>query len=124
VLPSELAHLLPPFLIPILIAGTMLHTEWRLSRFLETGVLKWVGRISYSLYVWQQIIFLVRPEVAGERTWPAWFAISMIPLCSLASYYLVELPMIRYGRRWIPQRAETIPPAAQSSILCGGPKEA
>jgi peptidoglycan/LPS O-acetylase OafA/YrhL len=41
--------------VPLLLAGTVLNPEWRISRILEQPPLRWVGRISYSLYLWQQL---------------------------------------------------------------------
>src|SRR5258706_14656364 len=45
-------------LIPVTLAGTIVHPEWWFSRLLETPVLRWVGRVSYSLYLWQQVVLL------------------------------------------------------------------
>src|SRR2546422_9070020 len=46
---------LVPFLIPVMLAGTVLHPGWMLSRILENPLLKWIGRLSYSLYLWQEL---------------------------------------------------------------------
>ncbi len=87
-------------LIPLLMVGTTLHPEWAVSRILDLKVLKWVGRISYSLYVWQQM-FLI-PSWAPKpfptlQKWP--LNILVLFLCASASYYIVEKPLIRLGHK-------------------------
>lgn len=46
-----LATVWGPSLIPILILGTAIHSNWKLSTILEWPLLRWIGRISYSLFV-------------------------------------------------------------------------
>ena len=38
-----------------LIACTVLHAESHFGKFFEMGLLRWIGRLSYSLYVWQAL---------------------------------------------------------------------
>jgi peptidoglycan/LPS O-acetylase OafA/YrhL len=57
------------------------------------GWLRWLGDISYSLYLWQQI-FLVTHAVAS---WVTGFILAM-GIATL-SHYWVELPFIQYGRK-------------------------
>ena len=90
-----------PACLALLIVGTVLHPGWRVSRMLENRTLRWIGSISYSLYLWQQL-FLLRIDV------PADLAIQnslwrFIPpfLCAAASYYLVEKPMLRVGHSFV-----------------------
>jgi peptidoglycan/LPS O-acetylase OafA/YrhL len=89
------------FLMPWLLVGTVVHPEWRVSRALEAGPVRWVGRLSYSLYIWQQLWMLgswraVRPFPLGP--------FQELPLslfctvgCAALSYYLVEKPTLRLG---------------------------
>jgi peptidoglycan/LPS O-acetylase OafA/YrhL len=80
--------------------GTAFRPESIAGRVLEWGPLTWIGQLSYSIYIWQQL-FLIRPE--DRRTfgviqtfpfnWLAAFG------CALASYYLIERPAIAWGRR-------------------------
>ena len=98
-------------LIPLLMLGTALHPAWRVSRVLDLAPMKWVGRISYSLYLWQQL-FLVpswEPKPLGAlQHWP--LSILMVLLCATTSYYLIEKPLIRVGHklsaRFIARRKE------------------
>ena len=96
-------------LIPLAIAGTVMHPAWQVSRLLDWAPLRWLGRISYSLYLWQQV-FLYPPWQPRPIGWPQVFPWSMALAfaCAIASYYLVERPMIRLGRSvstWLRSRA-------------------
>src|SRR5205807_10631703 len=96
-----IALVLTAMLIPLLLAGTVLHPEWLFSRFLDVAPLRWVGRISYSLYLWQQI-FLAS---AWEKSQPLGvFQVWSVSLaacfaCAIASYYILEKPLLRIGHR-------------------------
>ena len=89
-------------LLPVVIVGTMMHPGWLVSRLLETSVMRWIGRLSYSLYLWQQLFLVASPL---ERPFP--FGVLQQPplnilcvfLCAAASYYIVERPMVRIGHR-------------------------
>jgi peptidoglycan/LPS O-acetylase OafA/YrhL len=48
-----------------------------------------LGKISYSLYLWQQLFFY-RPDPL-----PAYFAFPLALGCACASYFLIEQPMLR-----------------------------
>jgi peptidoglycan/LPS O-acetylase OafA/YrhL len=87
-------------IVPFLLAGTLLHPRAVAARILEWGPLRWVGRISYSLYLWQQL-FLIPPTATRPLgrlhdlpfAWIAAFA------CALTSYHLIERPATALGRR-------------------------
>ena len=89
-------------LIPVLIVGTVLRPTSRLSLVLELAPLRWIGRLSYSLYLWQQL-FLVGAAVAEpppfglSQTFP--LNVVFVFARSAVSYYVVERPMIRLGHR-------------------------
>ena len=89
-------------LLATLVAGTVLHPAGIVGRVLENLVMKWVGRLSYGLYLWQQLFL-----IPGGR-WPMsilqrspWNLIAVF-LLALVSYELVERPMIRLGHRLAP----------------------
>ena len=100
---STLSLIAVPFLLPWLLVGTVLHPATPFSRALELAPVRWVGRISYSLYLWQQLFVMGSKKVL--RPFPMGW-LQELPLnivaafaCAAASYYLIERPMIRFGQR-------------------------
>jgi peptidoglycan/LPS O-acetylase OafA/YrhL len=65
-------------------------------RALEWPALAWIGRLSYSLYLWQQLFCVPRTGWALEA-WPANLAATFA--LAAASYYLVERPALRLRGR-------------------------
>ena len=79
------------FLWPLMhfsIAGLLFHVVQRAYWILNVGPVVWLGKISYGLYLWQQIFAF------GERPRPWYFPLFAVAAAS-ASYYLLEQPMIR-----------------------------
>ncbi len=91
-------------LIPVLLAGTLVHPDWWISRALGWAPVTWLGRISYSLYLWQQIFFPPGWEQAPQwwRHWPA--NLVMAFAAAILSYHAVEKPLIAMGRRYANMR--------------------
>jgi peptidoglycan/LPS O-acetylase OafA/YrhL len=86
---------------PVLITSTVLNPNSLLGRLLELPPVRFVGRISYSLYLWQEICLNNLPRLPALHPiysnlflcWCAAFA------CAIASYYLIETPLIRQGHK-------------------------
>jgi peptidoglycan/LPS O-acetylase OafA/YrhL len=70
------------------ISGLLLHVVRQPYRFLNVTPVAWLGRISYSLYLWQQLF------VFGTRPRPWYFVLLAIGL-ACGSYYVVEQPVLR-----------------------------
>jgi peptidoglycan/LPS O-acetylase OafA/YrhL len=89
-----------PALIALIMIWPVLHTENWLSKLLELPILKWVGHLSYSLYVWQQL-WLVFPD--APTPFGAFQRLPLNILCIFASaslsYYFIEKPMVNLGHR-------------------------
>lgn len=79
-------------LMHLSIAGLLLHVVQNPYRILNVKPVAWLGKISYSLYLWQQLF------VYGERSKPWYFVVFAVVLAS-ASYYLVEQPMLKLRER-------------------------
>jgi peptidoglycan/LPS O-acetylase OafA/YrhL len=90
-------------LMPALVLSTVIQPRSLLGRVLEWQPLRWIGTISYSLYLWQELFL---PELAsvkahGELHYlqqPPWNVLAIM-VCASLSRYLLELPMTRLGHR-------------------------
>jgi peptidoglycan/LPS O-acetylase OafA/YrhL len=89
-----------PMLMALLPVATCLSPRAVLSRALEWAPLQWVGRISYGLYVWQQL-FLPVSELPKALGWIQSFPLNIAFAFAAAaiSYYLVERRSIEFGKR-------------------------
>ncbi len=104
-------------LIPLLMVGTTLHPTWAISRFLDLGPMKWIGRISYSLYLWQQMFLIPSWKAKPFPTLQHWpLNIIVLMGCAIASYYFVEKPLMRLGHRIAARgRRSSSPPCGSES---------
>jgi len=83
-----------------MIAGTMLQPARKPAPLLESAPFRAIGRISYGLYVWQQL-FLV-PLAAGRplgalQSFP--LNLIIIFAVAFASYHLFERPLLNFAHR-------------------------
>ena len=93
-------------LFPCLLMSTILFPRNALGRVLELPWVRWIGTLSYSIYLWQQL-FLQPPRGAGSlehasgfyRLQKLPFNILCILVCATLSHYLLERPMMQLGRR-------------------------
>jgi peptidoglycan/LPS O-acetylase OafA/YrhL len=88
-------------LFPVLIMSTAIAPDSQLGRLLELPFMKWVGRISYSLYIWQQLFVIPVTISTSPVKWLQHFPYNLVLLFIPASisYYFLEQPLIHLGRR-------------------------
>jgi peptidoglycan/LPS O-acetylase OafA/YrhL len=90
--------------VMVVVVGSVRHPEGPVARILALGPLRWLGRISYSLYLWHwPVIVLMTAQDTGLSGAP-------LLLCRLAamlgaacvSYFVVEQPLRRadWSRAW------------------------
>ncbi|HYV46506.1 MAG TPA: acyltransferase [Myxococcaceae bacterium] len=85
------------------LAGTVLNPRSIYGRVLDSAPAQLIGRLSYSIYLWQQLFFVTAYQ---SPQWHQRFPINALLAagCALASYHLLEQPMIALGRRVIERR--------------------
>ncbi|WP_026929794.1 acyltransferase family protein [Glycomyces tenuis] len=109
------AHsLLAAVLIALVAAGP----EMAVSKLLSQRPLRWLGLVSYSLYLWHwPVIVLLSPEATGLDGW-SWTATVCAVSIALAalSKYLVEDP-IRFRAGWARDRRGALAFAAAMAVL-------
>jgi peptidoglycan/LPS O-acetylase OafA/YrhL len=112
---SYLAQLPLISVYPIVIVATVLHPQSSMTKLMEMRPVRFLGRISYSLYLWQQLFS------NGETIPSAHSLYSHVALCwcctfacASASYYLIEAPLIRRGHA-IAKRFDLQPPQIEAS---------
>ncbi len=88
-------------ILTLMVCSTTVAKSPLLSLLLANPVLLFIGRISYSVYVWQQLFLGPSKNVmiSSPYALPIKYALVLATAC--ASYYGVEKPFIRYGRRLI-----------------------
>jgi peptidoglycan/LPS O-acetylase OafA/YrhL len=88
-------------LMHVSIAGVVLHVIQVPYRFLNWAPVAWLGKISYSLYLWQEV-FCSNPSLKLGYT----LALLAIAAACL-SYYCVEQPMLRLREKRTRKNTET-----------------
>ncbi len=95
--------MLQAILVPALVLSTVTQPGSWLARFLACRPMRWVGTISYSIYLWQEIFL---PQFASQKSLGIFhylqqppFNVVAIVVCACLSRYLIEVPMTRLGHR-------------------------
>jgi len=85
-------------LLNVCLAGLVLHVIQTPYRALNWAPVEWMGRISYSLYLWQEL-FCSNDSLH-------WGYVLVVPalLCACLSYYFVEQPMLKIREKLTAKR--------------------
>ena len=98
-------HLVLICTYPLMIVSTMLHPGSLTGRVLELPPVRFIGRISYSLYLWQMLFITRYIELPAPRSQLLELVqttgLRYVALLgfSLLSYYLLEKPMMGLGHK-------------------------
>jgi len=99
--PRPILRPAPHILFALMVLGSILNPTNLFGRLLESPPLRWIGRISYSLYLWQQLFFtghfLNQYPLGAFNRFPLQILATF--MCAILSYRYIERPMIALGHR-------------------------
>jgi peptidoglycan/LPS O-acetylase OafA/YrhL len=104
-------------LFPLMLLSTVLHPGATISRLLQWRPLAMVGRVSYGLYVWQQLFFSAEPNLGAIQRFP--LNIVLLTLVVVLSFRWMETPLMNFARVLSTSRrpASPSPQAVQLHIV-------
>lgn len=99
--PNDLQEIIRDVLfgIAIIIAMTsiLFRERWGVAvNLLNSRFISWIGKLSYSLYVWHIPVHMLCSANIIDA-W--WFSLAASVMVAAISYYCIERPMIEFGRR-------------------------
>jgi peptidoglycan/LPS O-acetylase OafA/YrhL len=89
-------------LLAILLFSVTRVPDWIGWRFLEWPLLRWLGTISYSAYLYHKVTWLLLRESALPALWCALAAGVLTTVPAAASYYGLERFFLRKKKRYTP----------------------
>jgi peptidoglycan/LPS O-acetylase OafA/YrhL len=102
-------------LVPLAILSTVIHSRGFAGRVLEAAPLRFLGRLSYSLYLYQQLFLAWDgsrvPGLATLQSFPLNIVLALT--CAFISLKCIEQPLIDVGHR-LASRARRVSAAAQN----------
>lgn len=106
--------------IALCIHRAVLHANGPVGRVLNSAPFVWVGLLSYSIYLWQQL-FLNRASAAPLTAFP--LNVALVFAAAALSYYLIERPSLRYRQTLETKlfgRRRAAPVGARTAEVAGG----
>jgi peptidoglycan/LPS O-acetylase OafA/YrhL len=70
------------------------------SNLLENAVLRWIGKISYALYLWHYLMFEFAKKEFSTKAGRVLVGVGLAFLLAAVSYYFVERPFLRIKDRF------------------------
>ncbi len=86
-----------PLCIAIIVNFVIEGHRTQFDKFLNAEPVMWIGRLSFSLYLWQQLFCFHRPRETIVGHFPLNIVFTFA--AAIASYYLIELPALRLRDR-------------------------
>lgn len=87
------------FVLALMILSTTIRPHSWVGQALEWRPVRYKGRLSYSLYIWQMVFLVSGQKPLGELQSAPW-AFLFVGLCAWGSYNFVEKPCIRAGHAY------------------------
>jgi len=88
--------------IPLLILAVLVHKSGATHTLLETRPMKLLGRLSFSIYLWQQLFLVWSSSMIVGMTPFQTFPINLIAvlICAALSLRFIEKPLIKFGHEF------------------------
>ena len=89
-------------LLAVIVVWTVLNPSMWVGRILEYPMMRWVGRLSYSLYLWQELFAMHSAKYPLSLFQRVPLNLLTLFLVATLSYKFIERPMIQLGHRLAP----------------------
>jgi peptidoglycan/LPS O-acetylase OafA/YrhL len=99
-----------PVLTVLLLTQALTFYATPLWGWLEWTWVRYLGQISYSIYLYQQLVIPEIRKVSGSLPWPVDFLVTCgaIVLAASASYIFIERPVLEWRRRRVRKPSSAI----------------
>lgn len=91
----------------LMLVGFVRYRDWWLTRFFSIGRFQWMGRLSYTLYVWHALPYIILLALTGGEDVSPAVQLARTPILiaaafavSMPVYYLVELRVLKAKLRF------------------------
>ena len=104
------AHFLRTIGIALALTWLYFNQDSRLAKGLEFPPLKYIGLISYGIYMYQGLFLDTGPDRVPGQIWPPspGIGLALLVLVAPLSYHFFEKPFLRLKNRYSPSKGETI----------------
>jgi len=118
---DAVAFVIDPLLIAALLTQTIAYSGTAMAAPLNWGWVRYLGTISYSIYLYQQPLVRPMTRMAESRSLPTFpVAIGAVLIAASASYWIVERPFLRLKKHFeSPERAAAVPEPTVGARLSG-----
>ncbi|MBV8051533.1 MAG: acyltransferase [Acidobacteriaceae bacterium] len=102
---DAIGFIIDPVLIAVLIVQSLAHSSIAFGAVLNWRWVRYLGTISYSIYLYHGHAVILAQKVTGTRPW-VWQSLAILTVVALASgsYWFVEQPFLRLRTRFTPGR--------------------
>jgi peptidoglycan/LPS O-acetylase OafA/YrhL len=118
---DSVGFILEPLLVASLLPQLIAFRHGPITRVLEMKWMRYLGRISYSIYLYQQlVIYPVEKMFRGRPLLTVVASVGTVMVCGTASYFLIERPFLKLKDRFRRSKVEGTTAMLESGKTDGG----